>query len=365
MFEFNILFVVILLLPIVVTPKLSIVTSPLISTIDATPNASPTIIFPLPMAEPTGETPEMVVLATLVTRPFASTVIVGTKVAEPYAPAVTPLFAKVAAKEPEPEPVTSPVNEIVWSPVLVPLTVALLFTVKVLDAVPPAKVKPFAAEVGVIPLIVLFVNCSTPDKVASVPVTGKVNSVAPDVFNVMSAALPEPVVPVVVKPAPVVTLPPSVIVLPVLSIPVPPFAAATIPVTLVEVPNKLAVIVPALKSPDAFLLTIVLLVFAAVAAFANRTPVWMLDALDPPTLVTVGRSAVPPKSLVNCNLPFEVVVASGVAPFVILAATNAVVAICVVLVPALAVGAFGVPVNSGESRGAFKFNEATVLLRIA
>jgi len=53
---------------------------------------------------------------------------------------------------------------------LVPLTVALLLTVKVLDAVPPAKVKPFAAEVGVIPLMVLFVKASTPVKVANVPV---------------------------------------------------------------------------------------------------------------------------------------------------------------------------------------------------
>lgn len=30
--------------------------------------------------------------------------------------------------------------------------------------------------------------------------------------------------------------------------------------------------------------------------------------------------------------------------------TNAVVAICVVFVPAVAVGAFGVPVNSGEAK---------------
>jgi hypothetical protein len=33
-------------------------------------------------------------------------------------------------------------------------------------------------------------------------------------------------------------------------------------------------------------------------------------------------------------------------------ATNAVVAICVVLVPAIAVGAEGVPVNAGEASGA-------------
>ena len=36
------------------------------------------------------------------------------------------------------------------------------------------------------------------------------------------------------------------------------------------------------------------------------------------------------------------------------AATKAVVAICVVLVPADAVGAVGVPVNAGDSSGAFR-----------
>ena len=69
--------------PIVVTPILSIVTSPLISTIDAKLLASPTIIFPLLIADPAGDTPVIVVLATLVTLPFASTVNVGTVVAEP------------------------------------------------------------------------------------------------------------------------------------------------------------------------------------------------------------------------------------------------------------------------------------------
>ena len=230
---------------------------------------------------------------------------------------------------------------------------------------PPANVNPFAAEVGVIPLMVLFVKASTPFKVANVPVRGKVNSEAPVVFKVMSAAFPAPVVPVVVNAAPVLMLPPTVIVLPVLSTPVPPLAPATMPVTLVDVPNKFAVIFPALKLPLASLLTIVLFVLASVAAFAKIVAVFILEELDPPTLFTVGKSAVPPKSLVNCNLPFEVVVASGVAPFVMLAATNAVVAICVVLVPAIAVGAFGVPVNSGEAKGAFKFKEAIVVERIA
>ena len=47
----------------------------------------------------------------------------------------------------------------------------------------------------------------------------------------------------------------------------------------------------------------------------------------PPTLFTVGKSAVPPRSFANFNIPFTPFVASGVAELVIVAATNAVVAI--------------------------------------
>ena len=83
------------------------------STIDATLFTSPTIIFPLDIEEPTGETPEIVVLPTFVTLPLASTVIEGTVVADPYVPAVTPVVASVVAKLPVPDPVTSPVNIIV------------------------------------------------------------------------------------------------------------------------------------------------------------------------------------------------------------------------------------------------------------
>ena len=38
----------------------------------------------------------------------------------------------------------------------------------------------------------------------------------------------------------------------------------------------------------------------------------IVDELIPPTLLTVGKSAVPPKSLVNLSLPLVVEVASGV-----------------------------------------------------
>ena len=54
--------------------------------------------------------------------------------------------------------------------------------------------------------------------------------------------------------------------------------------------------------------------------------VLIVDELTPPTLFTVGKSAVPPKSFANCNFPFAVVVASSVEELVILAATKAVVA---------------------------------------
>ena len=49
--------------------------------------------------------------------------------------------------------------------------------------------------------------------------------------------------------------------------------------------------------------------------------------LTPPTLFTVGKSAVPPKSLVNLSLPFVVELASGIDAPPTKVVTNAVVAI--------------------------------------
>ena len=54
--------------------------------------------------------------------------------------------------------------------------------------------------------------------------------------------------------------------------------------------------------------------------------------------------AIPPKSPANWTLPFTVVEASGVAALVV-AVTKAVVANCVLFVPAEAVGAVGTPVK--------------------
>ena len=67
-------------------------------------------------------------------------------------------------------------------------------------------------------------------------------------------------------------------------------------------------------------------VMLAVLAAMDVGRVAIVDELTPPTLFTVGKSAVPPKSFDNFNFPLSVVVASGVDELVILAATNAVVA---------------------------------------
>ena len=92
----------------------------------------------------------------------------------------------------------------------------------------------------------------------------------------------------------------------------------TLPVTLpvklpVTLPVRDAVIVPALKFPFASRLTMVPAVFASVAALANSVAVLIVEELEPPTLLTVGAAAIPPKSPASCILPLAVVVASGVA----------------------------------------------------
>ena len=98
-------------------------------------------------------------------------------------------------------------------------------------------------------------------------------------------------------------------------------------------------------------------VFTVMLAVLDATEVGnvpIVVELTPPTLFTVGKSAVPPKSLVNFSLPLVVASASGVIVPPIILETNSVVANCVVLVPAAAVGAVGVPVNEGDSMVALK-----------
>jgi hypothetical protein len=53
-------------------------------------------------------------------------------------------------------------------------------------------------------------------------------------------------------------------------------------------------------------------VILAVIDATDVGNVAMVDELTPPTLFTVGKSAVPPKSLVNLSLPLLLASASGV-----------------------------------------------------
>ena len=72
----------------------------------------------------------------------------------------------------------------------------------------------------------------------------------------------------------------------------------------------------------AFVLDVILAVLAAIAV----GKVAIVDELTPPTLFTVGKSAVPPKSFVNLSLPLLVASASGVYEPPTKVETNAVVA---------------------------------------
>jgi hypothetical protein len=115
------------------------------------------------------------------------------------------------------------------------------------------------------------------------------------------------------------------------------------------VPLKVPVIIPVEKLPVPSLLTIVLGVFKEVAELTDDAILVIVDEPTPPTLFTVGISAVPPKSLVNFKIPFIVDDASDAPEPPTKAATKAVVATCVELVPGKAVGAVGVPVKDGDA----------------
>jgi hypothetical protein len=198
-----------LAVPIAVTPELLMVKSPVTATAVASLDPFPIKISPSFNDDPIGETPVIVVELALVILPFASTTIVGTVVAVPKVPAVTPEVAKVVAKLPVPVPVTSPVKVIVWSPVFVPLTVASSETVSVfvsaIVSVAPvvgavmatlftesALAAPNTGLVKVGLVKVLLVNVSVPSKVAKVPVApGKVIVVVPATAGAFKVAVPE------------------------------------------------------------------------------------------------------------------------------------------------------------------------------
>jgi len=80
-------------------------------------------------------------------------------------------------------------------------------------------------------------------------------------------------------------------------------------VAVVALPLKLAVIVPALKLPDASRLTIVLAVLLLVAAFARTVAEATFAAVCPPTVETTVAPCVPVTSPVNDPVKLVLVVA--------------------------------------------------------
>ena len=92
------------------------------------------------------------------------------------------------------------------------------------------------------------------------------------------------------------------------------------------VPLNVPVMVPVEKPPLTSLLTIVLGVLVEVAELTDDATVVIVDELTPPTLLTVGKSADPPKSFVSLIIPFTLDVASGGAAPPTAAPTSSIVA---------------------------------------
>ena len=138
----------------------------------------------------------------------------------------------------------------------------------------------------------------------------------------------------------------------------------TLPVKLpVTFPVNDAVTFPALKLPLASLLTKVLTVLLDVDALIVVLIVPIVEELTPPTLFTVGKSAVPPISFANLMIPFAVVVAS-VAALEILERTKAAVAISVLFAASAGVGAVGLPVNEGDEIVGVRIEGETIVLLV-
>ena len=116
-----------------------------------------------------------------------------------------------------------------------------------------------------------------------------------------------------------------------------------------EVMLEVLDVILVLKSFSAFVALVISVVMLAVFEAINVGNVVIVDETTPPTLFTVGKSAVPPKSFVNFNIPLTVDVALGAPDPPTNVETNSVVAICVVLVPGAAVIAVGVPVKDGDA----------------
>ena len=134
----------------------------------------------------------------------------------------------------------------------------------------------------------------------------------------------------------------------------------TLPATL---PVNDAVTVPALKLPLPSLLTNVFTVLLEVAAATVVLIVAIVEEFTPPTVFTVGDSAVPPKSPASFIIPLSVAVAP-VAELDIWARTKAVVAICVSLASAAGVVAVGVPVKEGDEIVGVSIDGDTIVLLV-
>ena len=74
--------------------------------------------------------------------------------------------------------------------------------------------------------------------------------------------------------------------------------------------TDVAVITPAAKPPLPSRLTSMFAVLEEVAEFTADDTVVIVEDKTPPTLFTTGTAAVPPKSFVNCIMPFSVEEAS-------------------------------------------------------
>ena len=82
-----------------------------------------------------------------------------------------------------------------------------------------------------------------------------------------------------------------------------------------------------LRASSAFVALVISAVILAVLEAINVGNVVIVDEKTPPTLFTVGKSADPPKSFVNFNIPLTVDVALGAPDPPTNAETNSVVAI--------------------------------------
>ena len=169
-----------------------------------------------------------------------------------------------------------------------------------------------------------------------------------------------------VPPLAIATIPDTLVALPVT---VPVKLPVTLPVKFpVTLPIKLALIELALKSPFASLFTKALAKLSAVPFPKATTVAAILSFVFPPTLITNGLLAVPPKSPASNIFPLLLVVASC-TEFVMLPdasakalATYSVVATLVELsfkacvIPLVEFGRLTSPENIGENKFAFKFN---------